>query len=64
MPLLVPLAPAPIVSHASLLTAVQVQPEPAVTVIEPLAAIDDARFDDVGEMVNVHGAPDCVTVKV
>ena len=62
MPL--PLAPAPIVSHESLLAAVQLQPAPAVTVIEPLVASDDVRFDDVGEMVNVHGAPACVTVKV
>jgi len=60
----VPLAPPPIVSQASLLVAVQLQPAPAVTVIEPLIAIDDVRFDDVGEIVNVHGAPACVTVKL
>jgi hypothetical protein len=30
----------------------------------PVAAIDDVRFDDVGEIVNVHGAPACVTVNV
>ena len=30
----------------------------------PVAAADVARFDEVGEIVNVHGAPACVTVKV
>jgi len=60
----VPLAPAPIVSHESLLVAVQVQPVPAVTVIEPLAASADVRFDPVGEIVIEHGAPDCVMVNV
>jgi hypothetical protein len=52
------------VSQASLLVAVQLQPAPAVTVIEPLMAIDDVRFDDVGAIVNAHGAPACVTVKL
>ena len=60
----VPLAPAPIVIHASLLVAVQLQPEAAVTVIEPLAASDDGRLFDVGAIVNVHEMPACVTVKV
>ena len=59
-----PLAPAPIVIHASLLVAVQLQPAPAVTVIEPLAASDDGRLLDVGAIVNVHGAAGCVMVKV
>jgi hypothetical protein len=52
------------VIHESLLVAVQPQPEPAVTVIEPLAASADPRFEDVGEIVTVHGTPDCVMVKV
>jgi hypothetical protein len=60
----VPLVPAPIVIHAALLTAVQLQPAPAVTVTAPLAANDDGRFDDVGEIVMVHETPACVTVKV
>ena len=63
MPL--PLAPAVTVSHVvSLLTAVQLQPVPAVTVTVPVVAADVARFDEVGEIVNVQGAPACVTVKV
>ena len=60
----VPLAPAPIVIHASLLVAVQLQPAPAVTVIEPLAASDDGRLFEVGEIVSVHETPACVTVNV
>ena len=59
-----PLAPAPIVIHASLLVAVQLQPALAVTVIEPLAASDDGRLFEVGEIVNVHETPACVTVNV
>ena len=62
MPL--PLAPALIVSHASLLVAVQPQPVPAVTVTLPVVAADDVRFYDVGEIVNVQEAPACVTVNV
>ena len=30
----------------------------------PVPAADVVRFDDVGEMVKVQGAPACVTVKV
>ena len=52
------------VSQASLLTAVQLQPVPAVTVTVPVVAADDVRFDDVGAIVKVQGAPACVTVKV
>ena len=48
----------------SLLAAVQLQPVPAVTVTVPVAAADVVRFDAVGAMVKVHGAPACVTVKV
>lgn len=56
-----PLEPTPIVIHASLLVEVQLQPVPAVTVINPLAANDDGRFDEVGEMVTEHA---CGTVSV
>jgi hypothetical protein len=52
------------VIHASLLTAVQLQPVPAVTVTVPVVAADVAKFDDVGAIVNVQGAPACVTVNV
>ena len=62
MPL--PEAPAVTVIQASLLAAVQLQPVPAVTVTVPVAAADVARFDEVGAIVNVHGAPACVTVNV
>ena len=62
MPL--PDAPAVTVIHPTLLAAVQLQPVPAVTVTVPVAAADVVRFDEVGAMVNVHGAPACVTVKV
>ena len=62
MPL--PEAPALIVIHVSLLAAVQLQPVPDVTVTVPVVATDVVKFDDVGEMVNVQGAPACVTVKV
>ena len=62
MPL--PDAPAVTVSQlVALLTAVQLQPVPAVTVTVPVVA-EDVGFVDVGEMVNVHGTPACVTVKV
>ena len=62
MPL--PLAPALIVSHDALLVAVQLQPVPAVTATLPVVAADVVRFDDVGEIVKVQGAPACVTVNV
>ena len=48
----------------ALLKAVQLQPVLVVTVTVPVVAAGDARFDDVGEIVNVHGAPGCVTVNV
>ena len=60
----VPLAPAPIVIQVALLVDVQLQPLPAVTVNEPLAASEDGRLFDVGEIVNVHETPACVTVNV
>ena len=53
-----------IVIQASLLVAVQLQPVPAVTVTVPVAATDDVKFNDVGAIVNVQGAPAWVTVKV
>ena len=54
-----------IVSHdVALLVAVQLQPVPAVTVTVPVVATDEVRLEDVGEMVNVQGAPACVTVNV
>jgi len=53
-----------IVSHVALLTAVQLQPVPAVTVTVPVAATDVVKFDEVGEIANVQGAPACVTVNV
>jgi len=60
-----PDAPAVTVNQlVALLTAVQLQPVPAVTVTVPVVATDDVRFDDVGAMVNVQGTPACVTVKV
>ena len=62
MPL--PDAPALIVIHVALLAAVQLQPAPAVTVTVPVAATDVVKFDEVGEIVNVQGAPAWVTVKV
>lgn len=62
MPL--PLAPALMVIQASLLTALQLQPAPAVIVTVPVAAAEFVRFNDVGEMVNAHGAPAWVTVNV
>jgi len=47
-----------------LLTAVQLQPEPAVTAMLPLAPIEDVRFLEVGEIVTVQGRAACVTVNV
>ena len=35
-----------------------------MTVTVPVAAADVVRFEEVGAMVNVQGAPACVTVKV
>ena len=63
MPL--PEAPAVTVSQlVTLLTAVQLQPVPALTVTVPVVAVADVRLDDVGAIVKVHGTPACVTVKV
>ena len=61
MPL--PVAPALMLIHVALLVAVHAQPLAAVTVTVPVipAAV---TFADVGEIVEVQGAPACVTVKV
>ena len=46
-----------IVIHVSFATAVQLQPVPELTVTVPVAAAALARFDEVGAIENVHGAP-------
>jgi hypothetical protein len=53
-----------IVSHASFDTAVQLQPVAEPTVTVPVAAAELARFEKVGEIVNVQDAPAWVTVNV
>ena len=63
-PLPVPDAPAVIVIQSTLLVANHPHPEPPVTPTVPVAAADVVRFDDVGLIVNVQGAPAWVTVKV
>jgi hypothetical protein len=63
-PLPDPLAPAVTVIHETLLDAVHAHPEPAVTVIVPVVAVEPI---DVltGEIVKVQGAgASCVTVNV
>ena len=62
MPL--PLAPEVTVIQVSLLVAVQEQPAPALTATVPVVAADVVRFEEVGAIVNVQGAPACVTVNV
>ena len=65
VPLPLPFAPPVTVSQPlALLVAVQLHPVPPMTLTVPVAAIDEVRFDDVGEIVNVQGAPGCVTVNV
>lgn len=54
MPL--PLAPAVIVIHATLLAAVHVHPVAAVTVTLPVTAEGVVRLEEVGEMPGAHGA--------
>ena len=63
MPLPLPLAPLVTVIQLSLLAAVQAQPAPEVTFVEPVppAATTDKLFD---EIANVHPAAACVTVNV
>ena len=62
MPL--PVAPLVMVTHVNPLEAVQLQFDVVVTVTVPVAAADVVRLDDVGAIVNVHGAAGCVMVKV
>src|SRR5262245_17866696 len=52
-----PLAPEVIVSHGLFATAVQLQPVPEFTVTVPVVAAEFARFENVGEIVNVQAAP-------
>ena len=58
-----PVAPEVIVIHASLLVAVQPHPVGALTVTMPEAP-DVAAVVELGESVETHGTPTCVTVKV
>jgi hypothetical protein len=62
-PLAVPAVPWVTVIQPSLLTAVQLQPLAAVTVTVPVEAAA-RRSADVGEIVELHGPPAWVTVKV
>jgi len=63
VPFAVPLAPLLMLSHETLLVAVQPQPVPAVTdVVDVPPAAEIVR--DVGEMANVQDDPDCVMVTV
>jgi hypothetical protein len=57
-----PDAPAVTVIQPVLLAAVQLQPVAAVTVTVPDVATAVVRFDEVGAIVNVQGAPAWVTV--
>jgi hypothetical protein len=52
------------VSHESLEVAVQLHPAPALTATTPVVAVANARFDEVGEIENVQGAPAWLTVNV
>jgi hypothetical protein len=61
-PLPLPAAPCVIVSHPSLLTAVQLQPG-AVTVMTWVEA-PATTLTEVGAIVELHGTPAWVTVKV
>ena len=54
-----PLAPALMVIHASLLVAAHAQPVEAVTATVPVL-VADVTFADAGEMVGVQGAAACV----
>jgi hypothetical protein len=55
LPLPLPLAPAVIVIHATLLADVHAQPVAAVIVTLPVTAADVVRFEEVGEMPGEHG---------
>jgi len=56
-----PAAPLVTVIHVSLEAAVQAQPLGLVTVNVPVVVLADGE-SVVGETVNEHGAPACVTV--
>lgn len=56
MALPVPIAFAVIVIQLALLVAVHEQVEAAVTATVPVAAAEEDKFDDVGEMPGVHPA--------
>jgi hypothetical protein len=62
-PLPVPVAPALIVIHATLLVALHAQPDAALTVTVALPPAD-VGLADVGEIVGVHGAAAWFTVNV
>ena len=62
-PLLAPEAPAVMEIHDALLTAVQVQPLPAVTDTAPVNAAA-ATLAEAGEIVGEHELAACVIVKV
>ena len=62
-PLPLPVAPALIVIHGSLLVAVHPHPVAAVTATVPVPAAA-VGLADAGEMVGVHGAPAWVIVNV
>ena len=64
VPLPLPLAPPVSVIHVALLDAVHAHPAPAVTVTVPLVATDVLSVAAEGRIVNEHGAPGCVIVKV
>jgi hypothetical protein len=58
------LAPPVTVIQAALLVAVHAQLAPAVTVTVPLVATEVLSMTAEGRIVNEHGAPGCVIVKV
>jgi hypothetical protein len=46
-----------IVSHESLEVAVQLHPALELTLTTPVVAVANVRFDEVGVIENVQGAP-------
>lgn len=64
VPFPVPLAPDVMEIHIALVVATQPQPALVVTLTVPLVAADVVRSIEVGEIVNVHGAPAWDTVNV
>ena len=63
VPLPLPVAPAVMVIHVALLVAVQLHPVDAKTVIVPAVPAAPA-LTNVGETVDTHDTPACVTVNV